>query len=91
MRTHRLQITYVGGPTILLDYDGVRFLTDPTFDSLEALQKSGPVTLHKLSGPALQAVELGTVDYVLLSHDHHSRLTHRLVWLQAARPVDITL
>lgn len=25
-------VTYVGGPTALLDIDGVRLLTDPTFD-----------------------------------------------------------
>jgi L-ascorbate metabolism protein UlaG (beta-lactamase superfamily) len=49
----------------------MRFLPDPTFDSPGGDYKSGPVTLYKLSGPALQAEELGTVDYVLLSHDHH--------------------
>jgi len=49
----------------------VRFLTDPTFDSTGGDYKSGPVTLHKLSGPAPPAEELGNADYVLISHDQH--------------------
>ncbi len=67
----RITITYVGGPTILLDFGGVRLLTDPTFDPAGGEYKSGPVTLRKLTGPALNPGELGSFDYVLLSHDHH--------------------
>ena len=32
---------------------------------------TGPVTLHKIQGPALSPENLGAVDAVLLSHDHH--------------------
>ena len=67
----RIAITYVGGPTILLDFGGVRLLTDPTFDPAGGEYKSGPVTLRKLTGPALSPGALGSFDYVLLSHDHH--------------------
>ena len=67
-----LQITYVGGPTMLLDFGGVRILTDPTFDPAGGEYVSGLVTLHKLSSPALQPDQLPSFDYVLLSHDHHS-------------------
>jgi len=67
-----LRITYIGGPTMLLDFDGTRILTDPTFDSAPCDYPSGPVTLHKIASPALQLEELGSFDYVLLSHDHHS-------------------
>jgi len=67
-----LRITYVGGPTCLLDFGGVRLLTDPTFDPAGAEYSTGPVTLHKLAGPAINAEDLGSFDYVLLSHDHHS-------------------
>jgi L-ascorbate metabolism protein UlaG (beta-lactamase superfamily) len=28
-----LRLTYIGGPTALLEYGGLRFLTDPTFDA----------------------------------------------------------
>jgi L-ascorbate metabolism protein UlaG (beta-lactamase superfamily) len=71
MGTRALQLAYVGGPTALLQFDGVHFLTDPTFDPAGGEYKSGPVTLRKVSGPAIRPESLGAVDYVLLSHDHH--------------------
>lgn len=67
-----LRITYVGGPTCLLEFGGVRLLTDPTFDPAGGEYRTGPVTLRKLAGPAVSAEDIGTFDYVLLSHDHHS-------------------
>lgn len=67
----KLTLTYIGGPTALLEFAGVRLLTDPTFDPAGGEYPSGPVTLRKLAGPALSAAEVGPVDAVLLSHDHH--------------------
>lgn len=32
MKDCELGITWVGGPTYLLEFDGLRLLTDPTFD-----------------------------------------------------------
>jgi L-ascorbate metabolism protein UlaG (beta-lactamase superfamily) len=66
-----VKITYVGGPTSLLEFGGLRFLTDPTFDPPGGDYTTGPVTLHKLIGPGLTPEQLGPFDYVLLSHDHH--------------------
>lgn len=71
MDTIPVKITYVGGPTTLLEFGGLRFLTDPTFDPPGGDYTTGAVTLHKLVGPGLTAEQLGSVDYVLLSHDHH--------------------
>ena len=65
-------MTYVGGPTALVEFAGLRFLTDPTFDPAGSEYKSGPATLRKLAAPAVQPEALGQVDVVLLSHDHHS-------------------
>ena len=62
-------VTLVGGPTVAIDYAGSRLLTDPTFD--EPRTYPGGIPLHKLTGPALQADELGEIDAVLLSHDQH--------------------
>ena len=67
-----LRITYIGGPTCLLEFGGVRLLTDPTFDPAGGEYTTGPVTLRKVAGPAINAEDLGLFDYVLLSHDHHS-------------------
>ena len=65
-----LRLTYIGGPTLLIEFAGLRFLTDPTFDP-PGSYTAGPVTLTKITGPALDASELGHIDAVLLSHDHH--------------------
>lgn len=66
-----LRIIYIGGPTCMLDFGGVRLLTDPTFDPAGGEYTTGPVTLRKLAGPAVNAEDLGPFDYALLSHDHH--------------------
>ena len=64
-------ITLIGGPTALIEIDGFRLLTDPTFDSPGAYQLPH-VKLEKLTGPALTSDVIGEVDAVLLSHDQHS-------------------
>lgn len=64
-------MTYIGGPTALLEFGGARMLTDPTFDPAGGEYPSGPATLRKLAGPVLTPAELGALDFVLLSHDHH--------------------
>jgi len=66
-----VSITLIGGPTALIEIDGFRLLTDPTFDAPGAYQLPH-VTLEKLAGPALSAQAVGSVDAVLLSHDQHS-------------------
>jgi L-ascorbate metabolism protein UlaG (beta-lactamase superfamily) len=66
-----LTITLIGGPTALIEIDGFRLLTDPTFDEPGAYQLPH-VKLEKLIGPALSADAIGEVDAVLLSHDQHS-------------------
>jgi L-ascorbate metabolism protein UlaG (beta-lactamase superfamily) len=66
-----LSITLVGGPTALIEFDGFRLLTDPTFDAPGPYQLPH-VKLEKLAGPALSASAIGEVDAVLLSHDQHS-------------------
>jgi L-ascorbate metabolism protein UlaG (beta-lactamase superfamily) len=66
-----LSITLIGGPTALIEIDGFRLLTDPTFDAPGAYQLPH-VKLEKLVGPALGADQIGEIDAVLLSHDQHS-------------------
>jgi L-ascorbate metabolism protein UlaG (beta-lactamase superfamily) len=65
------RLTLIGGPTVLIEFAGLRLLTDPTFD--------GPgdytlphATLHKTGRPAISVDQIGEVDAVLLSHDQHS-------------------
>jgi L-ascorbate metabolism protein UlaG (beta-lactamase superfamily) len=39
-----LRITYIGGPTALLEFGGLRLLTDPTFDPPAGEYRTVPVT-----------------------------------------------
>jgi hypothetical protein len=48
-----ISITLIGGPTALIEVDGFRLLTDPTFDAPGAYQLPH-VKLEKLTGPALK-------------------------------------
>ena len=64
-------VTLVGGPTVLIEAGGFRFLTDPTFDHPRAYELPH-VTLTKTGDPALDAQAIGVVDAVLLSHDQHA-------------------
>jgi L-ascorbate metabolism protein UlaG (beta-lactamase superfamily) len=64
-------LTYVGGPTALVEWRGVRILADPTFDPAGTIYDLPGYTLRKLRGAAVQAGALGRVDAVLLSHEHH--------------------
>ncbi|MCD0485009.1 MBL fold metallo-hydrolase [Streptacidiphilus sp. ASG 303] len=59
--------TVVGGPTVVIDIGGLRFVSDPTFDP------PGPHGfLTKSEGPAFPQEALGPVDVVLVSHDAHA-------------------
>ncbi len=67
-----LRLTHIGGPTVLIEVGGWRLLTDPTFDPPGRSYRFGWGTgSRKLAGPAIEASELGAIDAVLLSHDHH--------------------
>jgi L-ascorbate metabolism protein UlaG (beta-lactamase superfamily) len=66
-------LTHVGGPTVLVEIGGWRLLTDPTFDPPGRRYAFGWGTSSmKLSGPALAPADLGPIDVVLLTHDHHA-------------------
>jgi L-ascorbate metabolism protein UlaG (beta-lactamase superfamily) len=66
-------LTHIGGPTVLIEVGGWRLLTDPTFDPPGRWYYFGRGTgSRKTAGPALAASELGPIDAVLLTHDHHA-------------------
>ena len=68
----RARITHIGGPTTLIEVEGWRLLTDPTFDPPGGSYAFGWGSgSRKLTGPAVTAAEIGPVDAVLVSHDHH--------------------
>ena len=66
------RITHIGGPTTLIEVGGWRLLTDPTFDPPGRRYDFGwGTSSRKLVGPAVNAADLGRIDAVLLTHDHH--------------------
>ncbi|MEA2348810.1 MAG: hypothetical protein QOG62_2597 [Thermoleophilaceae bacterium] len=71
-RVSQARMTYIGGPTALIEIGGWRILTDPTFDPPGKRYFFGWGTASKkLQGPAVAFDDLGTIDAVLISHDHH--------------------
>jgi len=64
-------LTYIGGPTALLEFAGMRFITDPTFDAPQNYVEAGSTELVKTAGPAIARTDLPPIDVVLLSHHSH--------------------
>ncbi len=65
------RLIYIGGPTAVIEWGGLRLLTDPTFDPAGTSYELPAYTLRKTQGPALETGAIGRIDGVLLSHDHH--------------------
>ena len=67
------RITHIGGPTVLIETEGWRILSDPTFDPPGRRYGFGwGTSSRKIAGPAIAAGEIGPIDAVLLSHDTHA-------------------
>lgn len=61
-----LAFSVLGGPTTVIDINGLRIVIDPTFDPPG--QKG---YLTKTANPAVPSAALGDIDVVLISHDEH--------------------
>jgi L-ascorbate metabolism protein UlaG (beta-lactamase superfamily) len=87
-----IRVTHIGGPTVLIEALGWRILTDPTFDPPGRTYKFGWGSKStKLSGPAVTPDDVGSIDAVLVSHDHHGdNLDDSGRTLLAAAPTVIT-
>jgi L-ascorbate metabolism protein UlaG (beta-lactamase superfamily) len=67
-----VRLTHIGVPTVLIQFGGWRLLADPTFDPPGQKYNFGWGTGSvKLAGPAVAVSDLGPIDAVLLTHDHH--------------------
>ncbi len=87
-----VRVTHIGGPTTLIEVGGWRILTDPTFDPPGRRYSFGwGTSSRKQTGPALEPADIGPVDVVLLSHDHHAdNLDDRGRALLAETPLVVT-
>jgi L-ascorbate metabolism protein UlaG (beta-lactamase superfamily) len=65
-----VNVTYLGGPTVILEIGGLRLITDPTLDAAgEMFMINDKPAYWKTEGPAI--TDVGEIDAVLLSHDQH--------------------
>ncbi|HEY7869189.1 MAG TPA: MBL fold metallo-hydrolase [Methylomirabilota bacterium] len=66
-------VTWIGHSTVLVQLDGVTFLTDPNW-----AQRSGPfsgfVGVGRYTPPGVAFDDLPPIDFVLISHDHYDHL-----------------
>jgi N-acyl-phosphatidylethanolamine-hydrolysing phospholipase D len=70
---HAPTVTWVGHSTLLVQLDGVNFLTDPTW-SLRLGPWSGTVGVRRFTPPGIAFGDLPPIDFVLISHDHYDHL-----------------
>ena len=71
--TNNVAVAVYGGPTTLIEYGGLRFLADPTFDPVTEypVPAFDDYKMVKTDRTAVSVAELGKLDAVLLSHDEH--------------------
>jgi L-ascorbate metabolism protein UlaG (beta-lactamase superfamily) len=70
MNKETVRLTLIGGPTLLIEFAGLRIVTDPTFDQPQSYQTGG-ITLTKRTSPALALQQVLPIDIVLVSHEQH--------------------
>lgn len=85
----RISAAWLGHSTVLLNFHGLRILTDPVLGRRVGIQ-IGPTVLgmKRLVAPALKVSELPSIDLVLLSHahmDHFDTLTLTKLGLRQLR------
>lgn len=66
-----VDVRVLSGPTTVIEIGGLRVLTDPTFDAPGDYELGPGLVLTKTAPSPVSPDELGTVDAVLLSHEHH--------------------
>ena len=76
-------VTWIGHSTVLVQLDGVTFLTDPNWG-----QRSGPfsgfIGVRRYTPPGIAFGDLPRIDFVLISHDHYDHLDEPTVRRLAA-------
>jgi len=78
-----LRVTWLGHSSVLLEVDGVLFLTDPVFGPRAApVSWLGPKRFH---APPVPVESLPPVDAVIVSHDHYDHLDYPTVSKLARR------
>jgi N-acyl-phosphatidylethanolamine-hydrolysing phospholipase D len=70
-------VTWIGHSTVLVQLDGVTFLTDPTWS--EIVGPFGLIGVRRYTPPGIAFEALPRIDVVLISHDHYDHLDEATV------------
>lgn len=66
------RITYLGGPTYLIEIGQFRIISDPGFDPQGTQRNEGPGhLLTKVMEPPIPVDQIGPIDLALVSHAQH--------------------
>lgn len=81
--SNRVQITWIGHATTLIQYKGVNLLTDPMFSNRASpVGFAGP---ERYNPPSLTINSLPKLDYIVISHSHYDHLDLNSVRLIGSR------
>jgi len=68
-----LQLTWIGHSTVLVEMDGLKFITDPVFS--RQITSSPVMAPRRFQGkPPVTIEELPELDFAVISHDHYDHL-----------------
>ena len=89
--SEQIPVSVFGGPTALIEFGGLRLLTDPAFDAPGDYPSGRGTSLTKTAPASIDPADLGPLDAVLLSHDEHpDNLDHSGRALLADVPLVLT-
>lgn len=70
--TDPVRVTYLGGPTYLIEVGNFRIISDPGFDPQGSQRNEGPGhLLTKVMAPPIPVDKIGDLDVALVSHAQH--------------------
>jgi L-ascorbate metabolism protein UlaG (beta-lactamase superfamily) len=67
-----MRVTFIGHSTVLLQFDGLNFITDPVFSSMISPVPFIGQTRKRI--PGIRIEDLPPIDAVLISHNHYDHL-----------------
>ncbi len=70
---HDATVTWIGHATVLVQLEGVSFLTDPTWAGRSG-PFSGLIGVRRYTPAPIRLEDLPPIDFVLISHDHYDHL-----------------
>lgn len=84
----KIQVTFIGHATVLVQFDGLTILCDPIFSQqCFPVQFAGPQKAKRIRGPPCKIDKLPNIDIVVISHDHYDHLDYNsVIELSAKRP-----